>query len=67
MTLESTPKNATPWSTGSMVLVGLVQTGGLKIWRAFGMCPTASRFGSGPQPIEGVRDVGREPNASERA
>src|SRR3954452_22129208 len=39
-TLESTPKNATHWSTRSMAEeVGLNQTAVTRIWRAFGLQP----------------------------
>ena len=39
-TLESTPKNATHWSTRSMAAeVGLTQTAVSRIWRAFGLQP----------------------------
>src|SRR3954452_15509948 len=39
-TLESTPKDATHWSTRSMAAeVGLTQTAVSRIWRAFGLQP----------------------------
>src|SRR6187402_1035761 len=39
-TLESTPKDATHWSTRSMAKeVGLTQTAVSRIWRAFGLQP----------------------------
>src|SRR4051812_16947340 len=39
-TLESTPKNATHWSTRSMAAeVGLTQNAVLRIWHAFGLPP----------------------------
>ena len=39
-TLESTPKDATHWSTRSMAReVGLTQTAVSRIWRAFGLQP----------------------------
>jgi transposase len=39
-TLESTPKNATHWSTRSMAReVGLTQSAVLRIWKAFGLAP----------------------------
>jgi transposase len=39
-TLESTPKDATHWSTRSMATeVGLTQTAVSRIWRAFGLQP----------------------------
>jgi transposase len=39
-TLESTPKNATHWSTRSMAReVGLTQSAVLRIWHAFGLQP----------------------------
>jgi DNA-binding MurR/RpiR family transcriptional regulator len=39
-TLETTPKDATHWSTRSMAReVGLTQSAVLRIWRAFGLQP----------------------------
>ena len=49
-TLESTPKNATHWSTRSMASeVGLSQTAVSRIWRAFGLQPHRSEHGSSPR------------------
>jgi transposase len=48
-TLECAPKNATHWSTRSMTKeLGLSQTAVSRIWRAFGLQPTAWRPGSSP-------------------
>ncbi|MFJ8768732.1 hypothetical protein ACIREF_28225 [Streptomyces clavifer] len=42
-TLESTPKNATHWSTRSMAKeLGLSQSAVSRIWRAFGLQPHRS-------------------------
>jgi transposase len=71
-TLESTPKDATHWSTRSMAReVGLTQTAVSQIWRAFALQP--HRHGSwklskDPLFIEKVRDVvGLYLNPPERA
>jgi transposase len=60
-TLESTPKNATHWSTRSMAAeVGLNQTAVSKIWRAFGLQPHRQdnwKLSKDPLFIDKVRDV----------
>ena len=60
-TLESTPKNATHWSTRSMAAeVGLSQTAVSRIWRAFGLQPHRQetwKLSKDPQFIDKVRDV----------
>ena len=60
-TLESTPKDATHWSTRSMAAeVGLSQTAVSRIWRAFGLQPHRSetwKLSKDPQFIAKVRDV----------
>jgi transposase len=60
-TLESTPRDATHWSTRSMAAeVGLSQTSVSKIWRAFGLKPHATedfKLSPDPQFIDKVRDV----------
>jgi transposase len=60
-TLESTPKNATHWSTRSMAAeVGLSQTAVSRIWRAFGLQPHRQerwKLSRDPQFIDKVRDV----------
>src|SRR3954469_23228740 len=71
-TLESTPKDATQWSTRSMAAeVGLNQTAVSRIWRAFGLQPhrqDAGKLSKDPQFIEKVRDVvGLYLNPPERA
>jgi transposase len=71
-TLESTPKDATHWSTRSMAReVGLNQTAVLRIWRAFGLQPHRQetwKLSRDPQFIEKVRDVvGLYLNPPERA
>jgi len=71
-TLESTPKNATHWSTRSLAReVGLTQTAVSKIWRAFGLQPHRQeswKLSKDPQFIEKVRDVvGLYLNPPERA
>ena len=67
-TLETTPKDATHWSTRSMAAeVGLNQTAVHRIWKAFGLQPHRSqtwKLSKDPQFIEKVRDVvGLYPNA----
>jgi transposase len=61
MTLESTPKNATHWSTRSMARAsGLTQTAISRIWRAFALQPHRSetfKLSKDPQFIEKVRDI----------
>jgi transposase len=60
-TLETTPKDATHWSTRSMAReVGLTQSAVLRIWRAFGLQPhrvETWKLSKDPQFIEKVRDV----------
>jgi transposase len=60
-TLESTPRDATHWSTRSMAKeVGLNQTAVSKIWRAFGLQPHRQdswKLSKDPQFIDKVRDV----------
>jgi transposase len=60
-TLESTPKDATHWSTRSMAKeVGLSQTAVSRIWRAFGLQPhrqDAWKLSKDPLVIDKVRDV----------
>jgi transposase len=71
-TLESTPKDATHWSTRSMAAeVGLNQTAVHRIWKAFGLQPHRAqtwKLSRDPQFIEKVRDVvGLYLNPPERA
>jgi transposase len=71
-TLETTPRDATHWSTRSMAKeVGLTQTAVSRIWRAFGLQPhrqDAWKLSRDPQFIEKVRDVvGLYLNPPERA
>jgi len=60
-TLESTPANATHWSTRSMAAAtGMSQTAVSKIWRAFGLKPHRVedfKLSPDPQFIDKVRDV----------
>jgi transposase len=60
-TLESTPKDATHWSTRSMAReVGLTQSAVHRIWRAFGLQPHRQdvwKLSKDPQFINKVRDV----------
>src|SRR5271155_2696132 len=60
-TLESTPKDATHWSTRAMASeVGLSQSAVSRIWRAFGLQPHRSetwKLSRDPLFIEKVRDV----------
>jgi transposase len=60
-TLETTPKDATHWSTRSMAAeVGLSQTAVSRIWRAFGLQPHRSetwKLSKDPQFVAKVRDV----------
>ena len=60
-TLESTPKDATHWSTRSMAAAsGLNQTAVSRIWRAFGLKPhrqEAFKLSTDPQFVDKVRDV----------
>jgi transposase len=71
-TLESTPKDATHWSTRSMAAeVGLTQSAVHRIWRAFGLQPHRSetfKLSRDPQFVAKVRDVvGLYLNPPERA
>jgi transposase len=71
-TLESTPKNATHWSTRSMAKeVGLTQTAVSRIWRAFGLQPHRQdtfKLSKDPLFVEKVHDVvGLYLNPPERA
>src|SRR5262245_35198260 len=71
-TLESTPKDATHWSTRSMAKeVGLSQSAVSRIWRAFGLQPHRQdtwKLSRDPLFIEKVRDVvGLYLNPPERA
>jgi transposase len=71
-TLESTPRDATHWSTREMAKAsGLSDTTVLRIWRAFGLQPHRSetfKLSNDPQLIEKVRDiVGLYLNPPERA
>ena len=60
-TLETTPRDATHWSTRSMAAeVGLSQTAVSRIWRAFGLQPHRQdtwKLSKDPQFIDKVRDV----------
>jgi transposase len=71
-TLESTPRDATHWSTRSMAReVGLTQSAVLRIWRAFGLAPHRQetwKLSKDPQFVAKVRDVvGLYLNPPERA
>lgn len=71
-TLESTPKDATHWSTRAMAKAcGLSQSTVSRIWRAFGLQPHRSetfKLSKDPLFIEKVRDiVGLYMNPPERA
>jgi transposase len=71
-TLETTPKDATHWSTRSMAReVGLTQSAVLRIWKAFGLQPHRQetwKLSKDPQFIDKVRDVvGIYLNPPERA
>jgi len=61
MTLESTPREATHWSTRSMAKTcGLSQTAVSRIWRAFALQPHRSetfKLSKDPLFIEKVRDI----------
>lgn len=61
LTLESTPKEATHWSTRSMAkTTGMSQTAISRIWRAFALQPHRSetfKLSSDPLFIEKVRDI----------
>jgi transposase len=60
-TLESTPDNATHWSTRLMAKkTGLTQTAVTRIWRAFGLQPHRVenfKLSKDPQFVEKVRDI----------
>lgn len=60
-TLESTPTNATHWSTRSMAKAsGLTQNAVLRIWQAFGLKPHLQetfKLSTDPFFVEKVRDV----------
>jgi transposase len=71
-TLESTPKDATHWSTRSMARAsGLSRPTVNRIWRAFGLQPHRTdtfKLSNDPQLVEKVRDiVGLYLNPLERA
>jgi len=71
-TLESTPKDATHWSTRSLAReVGLTQSAVLRIWQAFGLQPHRQetwKLSKDPQFVAKVRDVvGLYLNPPERA
>ena len=71
-TLESTPRDATHWSTRSMAAAsGLSQPTINRIWRAFGLQPHRTdtfKLSRDPQLVEKVRDiVGLYLNPPERA
>ncbi len=71
-TLETTPKNATHWSTRSMAAeVGLTQNAVLRIWQAFGLQPHRQetfKLSKDPQFVDKVHDiVGLYLNPPERA
>ena len=71
-TLETTPKDATHWSTRSMAReVGLTQTAVSRIWRAFGLQPHRQetfKLSKDPLFVEKVHDVvGLYLNPPERA
>jgi transposase len=60
-TLESTPTDATHWSTRSLAAeVGMSQSAVSRIWRAFGLAPHRQeswKLSKDPQFIDKVRDV----------
>ena len=60
-TLETTPKDATHWSTRSMAAeVGLTQSAVHRIWKAFGLQPHRQdswKLSKDPQFVAKVRDV----------
>ena len=71
-TLESTPRDATHWSTRGMAkATGLSDTTVLRIWRAFGLQPHRTdtfKLSPDPQLVAKVRDiVGLYLNPPERA
>jgi transposase len=61
MTLETTPKDATHWSTRSLAgHLGMSQSAISRIWRAFGLKPhlvDTFKLSTDPQFIDKVRDV----------
>ncbi len=61
LTLESTPRDATHWSTRSMAEAsGLTQTAVSRVWRAFALQPHRTetfKLSKDPQFIEKVRDI----------
>jgi transposase len=61
LTLESTPKNVTHWSTRQMAdHVGVSQSSVSRIWRAFNLQPhrvDGFKLSNDPQFIEKVRDI----------
>jgi transposase len=61
MTLESTPKNATHWSTRSLAkAAGLSNASVHRVWRAFALAPHRSetfKLSQDPLFIEKVRDI----------
>ena len=71
-TLESTPKNATHWSTRSMAArAGMTQDAVMRIWQAFGLQPHRQetwKLSKDPLFIEKVHDIcGLYLNPPERA
>ena len=60
-TLESTPKDATHWSTRSMAAeVGLTQSAVHRIWKAFGLQPHRQdtwKLSKDPQFVDKIKDV----------
>jgi transposase len=60
-TLETTPKDATHWSTRSLASeLGMSQSAVSRIWRAFGLAPHRQdswKLSKDPQFIDKVRDV----------
>jgi transposase len=60
-TLETTPRDATHWSTRSLAAeLGLSQSAVSRIWRAFGLAPHRQdswKLSKDPQFIDKVRDV----------
>jgi transposase len=60
-TLETTPKDATHWSTRSMAAeAGLTQNAILRIWQAFGLQPHRAetfKLSTGPLFVDKMHDV----------
>jgi transposase len=60
-TLETTPKDATHWSTRSLAAeLGMSQSAVSRIWRAFGLAPHRQeswKLSKDPQFVDKVRDV----------